>query len=184
MCDYSERLIAWMDGELPEHQGFAIEQHTSACAACQRRVAAYKEASLGFAEYYRAVTNRPAAVKVRPRVPRWVPVIAGAAAAVVLVLALLPRPVNSVPLAPLPIAVGPGIAQVSPPTSVAQVEHRQTNTKRKARSATWVMSEPAIQIAIPADAMFPPGAVPEGVNYVASLSLAADGSVQGIQLQP
>ena len=45
------------------------------------------------------------------------------------------------------------------------------------------MADPAIQIAIPADSMFPPGAVPEGVNFVASLSLA-DGSVQAIRLQP
>jgi hypothetical protein len=46
----------------------------------------------------------------------------------------------------------------------------------------WAMAEPAIQIAIPADAMFPPGAVPEGVTYIANVSLGPDGSVQGIQL--
>jgi hypothetical protein len=46
------------------------------------------------------------------------------------------------------------------------------------------MAEPAIQIAIPADAMFPHGAVPEGMTYIANLSLAADGSVQGFRLRP
>ena len=46
------------------------------------------------------------------------------------------------------------------------------------------MADPAIQIAIPADAMFPPGAVPEGVTYIANLSLTSDGSVQGLRLQP
>jgi hypothetical protein len=44
------------------------------------------------------------------------------------------------------------------------------------------MADPAVQIAIPADAMFPPGAVPEGVTYIANVSLT-DGSVQGIRLQ-
>ena len=48
----------------------------------------------------------------------------------------------------------------------------------------WAMAEPAIQIAIPADAMFPPGAVPEGVTYIANVSLGGDGRVQGIRLQP
>jgi hypothetical protein len=46
------------------------------------------------------------------------------------------------------------------------------------------MAGPAIRIAIPADEIFPPGAVPEGVAYIANLSLAADGSVQGLRLQP
>jgi hypothetical protein len=48
----------------------------------------------------------------------------------------------------------------------------------------WAMAEPAIQIAIPADAMFPPGAVPEGVTYIANVSLGGDGSVQGLRIQP
>lgn len=44
-------------------------------------------------------------------------------------------------------------------------------------------AEPAIQIAVPAEAMFPPGAVPEGVNFIADLTIAADGSEQ-VRLRP
>jgi hypothetical protein len=42
----------------------------------------------------------------------------------------------------------------------------------------------AIQITIPGDAMFPPGAVPDGVNFVADLTIAADGAPQEIRLRP
>jgi hypothetical protein len=41
----------------------------------------------------------------------------------------------------------------------------------------------AIQIAIPAEAMFPPGAMPAGVNFIADLRIAADGSVQQVRLR-
>ena len=52
------------------------------------------------------------------------------------------------------------------------------------QNANWVPVEPAIQIAIPADAMFAPGAVPQGVSFVAELSIAADGSAQQLRLRP
>ena len=41
-----------------------------------------------------------------------------------------------------------------------------------------------IQIAIPADEMFPPGAVPEGIHFVADLTIAPDGSAERLQLRP
>jgi hypothetical protein len=44
--------------------------------------------------------------------------------------------------------------------------------------------EPMIQIAIPADEVFPPGAVPEGVNFIADLTIAADGTAEGMRLRP
>ena len=54
---------------------------------------------------------------------------------------------------------------------------------RQIQYASW--PEPAaIQIAIPADEMFPPGAVPAGVNFVAELSIAADGSAEQLRLRP
>jgi hypothetical protein len=44
--------------------------------------------------------------------------------------------------------------------------------------------EPVIQIAIPADEMFPPGAVPEGMHFVAEVTIGADGSAEGLRLHP
>jgi hypothetical protein len=42
--------------------------------------------------------------------------------------------------------------------------------------------ETAVQIAIPAEAMFPPGAMPKGMNFIAELSIAPDGSVKQVRL--
>jgi hypothetical protein len=47
----------------------------------------------------------------------------------------------------------------------------------------WVSDEPTIQIAIPAEAMFPPGAVPEGTTFIANLRMTPDGALQGLSLQ-
>jgi hypothetical protein len=44
--------------------------------------------------------------------------------------------------------------------------------------------EPVIRIAIPADEMFPPGAVPEGIRFAADLTIAADGSAGRLRLRP
>jgi hypothetical protein len=52
------------------------------------------------------------------------------------------------------------------------------------QSAELLPTEPAIEIAIPSDAMFPPGAVPEGVSFVADVTLGADGSAERLRLQP
>jgi anti-sigma factor RsiW len=53
-----------------------------------------------------------------------------------------------------------------------------------ANVASWTPAEPAIQIAIPAAAMFPPGAVPEGLTFIADVTIAADGSAERLRLRP
>jgi len=40
------------------------------------------------------------------------------------------------------------------------------------------------QDAIPAEAIFPPGAFPEGFQFIADLSIAEDGSPQGLRIIP
>ena len=188
MCDFSGRLVAWMDGELAENEAAAVKTHVPTCAECHERLAAYQKASLVFAAHYGAVTEEATAAKVHRRLPRWVPVLAGAAAvAAVLLLAFMPRSAKPVPVVPQ-VAVASPLVAVEPVTKPLQqvqpVQRRHVAARRKPSTTSWAMAEPAIQIAIPADAMFPPGAVPEGVNFVANLTLAADGSVQGVRLQP
>ncbi len=74
MCDLDLRLVAWIDGELPEDEGATIEQHVQSCAECRQRVAAYKAASSDFGGYYSA-TTQPAPETQPPRkMPRWVPI--------------------------------------------------------------------------------------------------------------
>ena len=184
MCDFSERLIAWMDGELAENEATVVERHVRACAECSARVSAYDEASCGFAAYYDAATQTAMATKTARKLPGWAPVVAAVAAAAVLLLALLPRSVRPIPPVPQAAQVRPPITLETAPKPLKPAQRRHIAARRKSAGANWAMAGPAIQIAIPADAMFPPGAVPEGVTYIANLSFAADGSVQGLRLQP
>jgi Putative zinc-finger len=184
MCNFSARLVAWMDGELASNEAAAVEQHVRACEPCRERIAAYEDVSRGFAAYYTATTQTALASKPHPKLPSWVPIAAAtAAAAVIVLLALLPRASKPVPAVPqvavthLPVVAEPATKPLTPVRRVHAASHR------RAPSENWAMTEPAIQIAIPADAMFPPGAVPEGATYVANLNLS-DGSVQAIRLQP
>jgi anti-sigma factor RsiW len=185
MCDFNGRLIAWMDGELAENEVATVEQHVQACAECRGRVSAYEDVSRGFAAYHSATTQ---ATTMPRKVSRWVPYVAAVAAVVLIALALWPRPVKQAPEAtvvqvPAPNTVGTVDETVVPIQERRVVSHNKVAHK-KTPHANFAMAEPAIQIAIPAEAMFPPGAVPEGVTYVANLSFAADGSVQGLRLHP
>jgi hypothetical protein len=186
MCDFSGRLVAGMDGELAENEAADVQRHLWTCVECRERVSAYAELTREFAAYYNAATQLATLMKIHPRLPRWIPVavgaVAAAAAAVVLMLLLLPRSVEQLPAIPQVEVAYPPLT-VKPATQpVKAVQRRQVSARRKPPAADFAPAGPAIQIAIPADAMFPPGAVPAGVNFVANLSLA-DGSLQEVRLQ-
>ena len=204
MCEYSKRLVAWMDGELAESEAAEVEQHVRACPACGKCVSACEEICGEFAAYYAAFTQTRAVARPQ-KVSGWVPIAASiAAVAAMVTIALVPRLAKQVPTiqqaAALPSTVPTSaIAETAAPASqpaavdhypshrqqkAIRVRHPGRTTKLESTKANWAMIEPAIQIAIPADAMFPPGAVPEGVTYIANVSLGPDGSVRGIQLQP
>jgi hypothetical protein len=46
------------------------------------------------------------------------------------------------------------------------------------------LAAPHVEIAIPADAMFPPGAAPPGMSFAADLTISADGSAERLGLRP
>ena len=48
MCDFSGRLVAWMDRELPENEAADAERHLQDCSECRRRVDAYSQVSRAF----------------------------------------------------------------------------------------------------------------------------------------
>ena len=203
MCEYSKCLIAWMDGELAKSEAAEVEQHVRACPACGKCVSACEEICREFAAYYAAFTQtRP--VARRQKISGWVPIAASVAAvAAMLMIAFMTRSAKQVPTTQQTAAI-PSTVETSPiahavPASPSAAEdhyprYRQQKaikvgqprriTKLESTKAEWAMIEPAIQIAIPAEAMFPPGAVPEGVTYIANVSLRPDGLVQGIRLQP
>ena len=184
MCDGSDRLIAWMDGELAPTEAAVIERHVRACKECGERLSTYEQVSREFAGYYAAMQSAEASKRARP-LARLLPVPAAAAALAVIVLALMPHPGRKqVPAVPqVEVAPPPPVVQQTSVLQFKPAAKPRVATRRKPPDANWTMAEPAIQIAIPAEAIFPPGAMPAGATYIASLSLAPDGWVQEVRLQ-
>ncbi len=183
MCNGSEKLVAWMDGELADKEASAVERHVSDCSECQGRLKAYGEVSR------LVVTHCDAAVGAKPRrkLQRWVPALAGtAAAAAILLFVLRPAPVRQVPVVAQAAKPDPALvvgAPSAPVTAKAKTVHRRhEHAAERNANGGWAFADPDIQISIPAEAMFPPGAAPEGAIFRANLSVASDGSVQGLRL--
>jgi hypothetical protein len=189
MCDFSGKLMAWLDNEVTENEAVAIGRHVRDCAECRSRVNSYEAAGKMFDAYWEAVMVM--ASKANRKRPRWIPVLAGAAAATATIAALLlvflPAPVEQLPLhrsagTPPPAIVAK--AALAPVKRLRRRASTRAQTSAQLQGANWPTGAPAIQISIPADEMFPPGAVPEGVNFVADLSVAVDGSAQQLHLRP
>jgi anti-sigma factor RsiW len=182
MCDFSGKLIAWLDRELPEKESADVERHVRTCVECANNLDLYSRVSSAFDAYCDTVMTSKAGRRVR----RWAPVLSGAAAAATLALLLmLPQPpVEQLqPRAQAP-AASPAVVVEQAPAPVKTTRPRHAVARVQKQDANWPPAQPPIRIAIPAEAMFPPGAIPEGVNFIADLSIAADGSVQRLRLQP
>jgi Putative zinc-finger len=219
MCDFSEKLIAQMDGELPEGESADAERHLRACRECRNLLATYQRASSAFDAYCEATF----VAETRRKSLRWLPAavaagILGAAAIVTLLLlahqrvAQLP-PRESPPTEASHVAAEPAEANVvaanpadaahpiasainrAPRQYVAAAVPHGRNVARGPASAAPVQSsqarnlspfapEPHIEIAIPAEAMFPPGALPPGMSFTADLTISADGSPEGLGVRP
>ena len=192
MCDFSGKLIAWLDRELPAEEAAEVERHLEACSECRSEVDAYKRVSSEFDAY----CDEAIASNAHRDVPRWVPAVAaaGAVAALVALFLALPRtrveppafhpPQVAVTASPavvakvLPATIRP-IQRVHRRHAVAPAQIQNDNAAFAQNQNSYILpDEPVIQIAIPADEMFPPGAVPEGMHFVADLTIAADGSAE------
>jgi anti-sigma factor RsiW len=198
MCDFSGKLIAWLDRELPADEAAKVERHLETCSECRSGVGAYKRVSSDFDAYCDEVI----ASNLRRRTPRWAPVVsaAGAVAALVALFLVWPRTSAELPTFPRPqvaVAASPAVAAnalPAPISTVHRIHRRQVaapaqiqNTiaaPAQNQNAYFIPEEPVIQIAIPAEEMFPPGAVPEGVRFDADLTIAADGSAERLRLRP
>lgn len=180
MCEFSSKLIAWLDKELPDAEAAAMDLHVHDCRECRVQADAFREVSHSFAVYARAV---PPLVASSPR--RWLLVPAAVTAAVLAVVLLWPRGHANTQL-----EVQKGADAVAPLAVVANhntaIAVHRSRVRRRAQKqpAAWQPAEPTIQIVIPADVLFPPGTFPEGVGFVADLRLAADGSAGGLALRP
>jgi anti-sigma factor RsiW len=198
MCDFSRKLIAWMDRELPEEEAAAVERHLEACSECRSEVEAYKRVSGEFDAYCdEAMTSN-----VRHGDLRWLPAVSavGAVAAVVALFFVWPRtPFQPPAFQPSKVVVSVSAADTTEglPARVRPIQkihRRQVVTPVQIHNtivptvqnqdAYIPTNEPMIQIAIPADEMFPPGSVPEGMHFAADLTIAPDGSAERLHLRP
>jgi anti-sigma factor RsiW len=180
MCEVQVKLVARLDGELTPDEAANVERHIEACNECRSRLAAYEQVSATFDAYCDAVME----AKIDRRAPRWVPVLVSAVAATLVVYFSIPR----ARIEPSPI-LAPTIAFPVPSPTGPELATRKAIHKRRAvppvqeQTVKWQPSETAVQIAIPAEAMFPPGAMPKGMNFIAELSIAPDGSVKQVRLR-
>jgi anti-sigma factor RsiW len=185
MCDAKHKLIAWLDHELLPEDAARVERHVEACKECRLRLVAYEQASKTFDAYCQAAVTK----NTRHRLPGWVPVVSGAVVAVCLAIVLVMRTfVESQAIVTPPLATTsvPVVVPVEPqitPRKAIQRHHRLVSVPVRASATNWQPAEIAVQIAIPAESMFAPGALPQGVNFAAELRIAPDGSVQQVRLR-
>ena len=188
MCDYSTKLVAWLDNELELTEMAQVQAHLQDCGECRDRVAKYRQISQAFDAYCDGVTS--AAPNLNPH--RWVPILSAAAALLLLVAGatlVLRNHVQKLP--PLPVAVvrppqAPVVSERAAAPNKPMHLHKNAAQPTRVRPANWSPSPPqlALEVAIPADSMFPPGAIPEGVNFVADVNFAPDGSARQMRLRP
>jgi hypothetical protein len=187
MCEYSGRLIAWLDHELPDEEATNVEWHLGRCAECRQAASAYEEVSGAFLDCYEA-SYRETAVTVQPRrrasmyrkASSWtMGGVAAAAAILVAILLAQPRPEKlSIQLPSPPHA--PPMAFERPRVPIigdgwrdrwrasSSVSSRLNPAPSPVRSQ-WIAVEPTVEVALPADALFPPGAVPPGFSFIADV---------------
>src|SRR5437016_3015042 len=163
MCNYSAKLIAWLDHELPENEASDLEQHVQGCAECRRLTGSYETASDLLDGYCEAVL----ASEQPSKMSAWTPVAVGAAvttAVLAILVVFLPPHVEQIPAWSTIAAAPPAMVHSAEALPVKRSQRRQRaiapiqNPQHNVQ-ASWP-TEPAIQVTIPADAMFPPGAVP------------------------
>jgi Putative zinc-finger len=194
MCKYSTKLVAWLDRELQPQQMIELEQHLHECGECRADLAKYEGTSQILGEYCKAVMTAEAEQGQR----RWIPTLLAAAAILVVAAttAVLWRTrVQPLPASPAAAASQTAIVQPAQSSVVPEVAGPAANAMRRHRARPKPVRsqvgnglapapQPVVEVAIPADSMFPPGAVPEGVNFLADVNFAPDGSARQMRLRP
>jgi hypothetical protein len=163
MCDFSGKLIAWLDRELTEAEAIQVGRHVRRCAECRRAVSSYQEISDAFLDCYAG------AMPAQRTQIHWIwASVAGGIAAAILLAAVLARP-DPEQLPTLPPAMhAPAIAFEKTPTRMVAV-HARHEPRPKPIRTQWIAEEPTVEVVLPADALFPPGAVPAGFSYIADV---------------
>ena len=182
MCEYENRLIAWIDNELEADASRELEHHLEMCPGCSGKIREYREVSRAFAAYHAS----PHAKKSRLALPWAAAGAIGTAAIAAAILWMLRVPVEHLPLPAPKIAKPPAIAfETGWHAPLGTVRPRAVAQRHAIpRQPAWPGMEPFVEIAIPGDAIFAPGALPPGMSFAADLSIASDGSPRVLRVQP
>jgi anti-sigma factor RsiW len=207
MCDFATKLTAWIDGQLASEDAADVQRHLGLCEECRARVEAYRHVSATFDAYCDVYGEAVMASKAGLRRPiRTLTLSAvGAAVALAALILLASRArVQNLPAAP-PVLVDRGAAVLPQPMPAAQTTQtavanskpgprlvraekaeraRHAVVQPRPQTASTFLPGPAVEIAIPGDAIFPPGALPEGVSFTADVTIAPDGSAQQMRVRP
>jgi anti-sigma factor RsiW len=193
MCEFSGKLIAWLDRELPPEEAVGVEGHLESCVECRSSVEAYRRVTTAFDQYCdayceAAMASVPGGKQRRHVLTAWEAAALAAAAIAALFLFVARAHVELSPAASAPVAAQTNEPadgrQNGQPTNLSAEQNRQTSASQQMYDASGLADEAAVEIAIPADAILPPGAVPEGVSFDADVTIAPDGSAQQIRLTP
>lgn len=186
MCE-QKNLIAWLDGELDTAEADAVREHVVSCGQCTERVRAFREVSQDVQAY---MLVAPAAIPAQRTRLKWAGVAAAAAIAATILVSIFLRPHDQEhKIAGQQIVPNP-VREVMPePPRVAQPVVPRKRRIRHAVPVAPVQSTeysegPVIRVAIPADQLFAPGAVPAGVEIFADMALAPDGSIRELRVLP
>ncbi|HEX3376308.1 MAG TPA: zf-HC2 domain-containing protein [Candidatus Acidoferrales bacterium] len=202
MCEFSNKLVSLLDHELPAEEAVKVELHLETCEECRGLLGVFAKVSREVDAY----CNEAMEVNPRRVASGWAPltIAAGMVTAVIVLFLAWPRARVTPSTMQLPqvttatsLAVaGTPLPVTAPPNHRNHKQHAGTNELRivpvQSKNSAPVQSvvdydspeEAMIQIAIPADEIFPPGAVPEGVNFMADLTISADGTAEGMRLRP
>ena len=183
MCNAQSKLIAWLDCELPPEEAADVERHVEDCQECRSRLGEYQQVSETFEVYCDAVL----AAKTHRTFSLWVPVLAVAVVATAVYLLAFPPLRVTPPSIPAPVRASASVREPAPsapePARDMTTHQRRRVPPVQRKPHSWQPTETAVEIAIPAEAVLPPGAMPEGMNFVAELSIAPDGSVKQVRLR-
>jgi hypothetical protein len=202
MCSASEKLIAWLDGELAASDAVAIKNRLRGCAECRGKLTQYKRLSKMVDAYSDAALE--SRVRFSSRAASAAVSAAATAAILAAVFLLWPQRMPPLPAESAVLSAAVSEAPAAAPLAIAAhsgnkararlgAHHKMKAEERRsfeppaieatagaldfrAPASAPAVAVPSIEVVLPAASLFAPGAIPEGVEFVADLSLAADGS--------
>jgi anti-sigma factor RsiW len=186
MMETHPNLSAWLDDELPVNEATAVARHVESCEVCSRECTLIREASTGLQQYCDATLTAHLA---KPKATRWVPALAAFAALLAIAIFLaLPRKRSVAPTqipAPVASAAPAPVQSLQPQSPVVHkhVHRNRTVSVPQQPAVSWPATDTAVEIAIPADAVFAPGALPEGTRLLGEMRFAPDGTLREIRLR-